>query len=153
MYALVDKAGNVLTYPYSVTDLVRARPDVCWPRAGVTDELAASFGVVKVEDAAPPTAAPDAEAVVEDLPALVDGKLTRRFRKRTLTAEEAAARRQDKAREVRDRRDERLTATDWTQLLDAPPATQAAHATYRQALRDVPQQAGFPFNVTWPAKP
>jgi hypothetical protein len=29
---------------------------------------------------------------------------------------------------------------------------QAAWATYRQALLDVPQQAGFPHNVTWPAK-
>jgi len=26
-------------------------------------------------------------------------------------------------------------------------------ATYRQALRDVPQQAGFPDDVTWPMKP
>lgn len=26
-------------------------------------------------------------------------------------------------------------------------------ATYRQALRDIPQQDGFPFNVVWPAKP
>ncbi len=25
--------------------------------------------------------------------------------------------------------------------------------TYRQALRDVPLQAGFPDNITWPVKP
>lgn len=25
--------------------------------------------------------------------------------------------------------------------------------TYRQALRDVPSQAGFPWNVSWPAQP
>jgi len=31
--------------------------------------------------------------------------------------------------------------------------TQAAWATYRQALLDVPQQEGFPNNVTWPTKP
>ena len=30
---------------------------------------------------------------------------------------------------------------------------QAAWATYRQALRDVPQQAGFPWEVQWPTKP
>jgi hypothetical protein len=35
--------------------------------------------------------------------------------------------------------------------LDA--GTQAAWATYRQALLDVPQQAGFPNTVTWPTKP
>ena len=26
-------------------------------------------------------------------------------------------------------------------------------ATYRQALRDIPQQDGFPFNVAWPNSP
>jgi len=31
--------------------------------------------------------------------------------------------------------------------------TQAAWAAYRQALLDVPVQAGFPHNVTWPTKP
>jgi hypothetical protein len=30
---------------------------------------------------------------------------------------------------------------------------QAAWTTYRQALRDVPQQEGFPFTITWPTKP
>jgi len=30
--------------------------------------------------------------------------------------------------------------------------TQAAWATYRQALLDVPQQAGFPNNITWPTE-
>jgi len=30
---------------------------------------------------------------------------------------------------------------------------QAAWATYRQDLRDVPQQAGFPTTVVWPTKP
>ena len=31
--------------------------------------------------------------------------------------------------------------------------TQAAWAAYRQALLDVPAQAGFPHNVTWPEVP
>lgn len=31
--------------------------------------------------------------------------------------------------------------------------TQSAWAAYRQALLDVPQQAGFPHDVTWPTKP
>ena len=57
-----------------------------------------------------------------------------------------------KAQEVRVQRDELLTASDWTQVVDAP-VDQAAWATYRQALRDLPQQAGFPENVTWPTKP
>lgn len=53
---------------------------------------------------------------------------------------------------VRAQRNALLTASDWTQVADAP-VDQAAWATYRQALRDIPAQAGFPDAVTWPEKP
>ena len=56
------------------------------------------------------------------------------------------------ASSVRIERDKLLTQSDWTQVADAP-VDQAAWATYRQALRDIPQQAGFPYSVTWPTKP
>lgn len=52
---------------------------------------------------------------------------------------------------VRFMRDERLAETDWWAVADRT-MTQA-EIDYRQALRDVPQQAGFPENVTWPTKP
>lgn len=53
---------------------------------------------------------------------------------------------------VRADRDGRLAASDWTQVADSP-VDKAAWATYRQALRDVPAQAGFPWNVQWPVQP
>ena len=53
---------------------------------------------------------------------------------------------------VRQERDALLSSRDWTQIADAP-VDQAAWAAYRQALRDVPAQSGFPDNVTWPDKP
>lgn len=53
---------------------------------------------------------------------------------------------------VRGERDQLLTASDWTQAPDAP-VDQAAWATYRQALRDIPQQQGFPSEIAWPAQP
>jgi len=55
-------------------------------------------------------------------------------------------------KEARDLRDELLAASDWTQVPDAP-VDQQAWADYRQALRDIPQQEGFPENVVWPEKP
>ena len=56
------------------------------------------------------------------------------------------------AAEVRAERNARLAATDWTQIADST-ADQPAWAAYRQALRDVPAQAGFPQSVTWPEQP
>ncbi|RQU02682.1 hypothetical protein DF165_01415 [Burkholderia cenocepacia] len=55
--------------------------------------------------------------------------------------------------QVRDKRDSLLRASDWTQASDAPPDTRERWAEYRSALRDVPQQAGFPLNVVWPQAP
>lgn len=56
------------------------------------------------------------------------------------------------ASEARAIRNRLLTASDWTQVADAP-VDQAAWAAYRQALRDVPSQPGFPATIDWPAAP
>ncbi len=48
-------------------------------------------------------------------------------------------------------RDELLKATDHYGLSDVTMSE--AMTTYRQALRDVPQQEGFPGTITWPTKP
>jgi hypothetical protein len=53
---------------------------------------------------------------------------------------------------VRDDRNKRLADCDWTQLPDAPVVA-ADWAAYRQALRDVTAQEGFPWDVTWPEAP
>lgn len=52
-------------------------------------------------------------------------------------------------------RDQLLQASDWTQIPNNPltAAQQSAWATYRQELRDIPQQPGYPLNITWPAEP
>lgn len=54
---------------------------------------------------------------------------------------------------IRQERNSLLAATDWTQAADVPQAVKDKYAMYRQALRDVPQQPGFPDNITWPTKP
>lgn len=55
------------------------------------------------------------------------------------------------ADEARALRDTLLAATDWTANTDITMSDEMR--AYRQALRDVPSQAGFPDNVTWPEKP
>jgi hypothetical protein len=58
----------------------------------------------------------------------------------------------NKMKDVRAERNALLVESDWTQVLDAP-VDQAAWATYRQALRDITAQEGFPHNINWPQKP
>lgn len=53
---------------------------------------------------------------------------------------------------LRAERNQLLTASDWTQISDST-ADKAAWATYRQALRDITTQAGFPWTVEWPVQP
>jgi len=57
-----------------------------------------------------------------------------------------------KAAEIRLERNAKLIATDWTQIADAT-VDKAAWATYRQALRNIPTQSGFPTTVVWPDAP
>ena len=53
--------------------------------------------------------------------------------------------------EVRADRDKRLADTDWRFRVDMTPSQE--WKDYCQALRDIPQQSGFPWTVTWPNKP
>ena len=63
-----------------------------------------------------------------------------------------AAKDTEQAKSVRATRGEKLKDSDWTQVADAP-VDQAAWATYRQALRDISSQEGFPWTITWPTQP
>lgn len=57
--------------------------------------------------------------------------------------------------EIRAQHDRLLTACDWTQGSDSPfdATAKAQWAIYRQALRNVPQQSGFPQTIMWPTPP
>ena len=59
---------------------------------------------------------------------------------------------EEQSKVVRDDRNKRLADCDWTQLPDSP-ADHEAWATYRQELRDVTSQEGFPWNIEWPLQP
>lgn len=58
----------------------------------------------------------------------------------------------EQAKSVREDRTKRLADCDWTQLADSK-VDKSAWATYRQALRDITKQTGFPWTVTWPTAP
>jgi len=56
---------------------------------------------------------------------------------------------------VKSTRDTLLYESDWTQIPNNPLTTekQQEWAVYRQQLRDITSQSGYPFNVVWPTQP
>lgn len=59
----------------------------------------------------------------------------------------------DAAEAARDYRNTMLNSCDNMMVPDRPNVDVPAWEAYRQALRDVPEQAGFPLQITWPEKP
>jgi Phage tail assembly chaperone protein len=81
-------------------------------------------------------------------PVFTDGETTAAEQEAAYIAQKDS----EHATSIRQERDAKLTSSDWTQVADAP-VNKETWATYRQALRDVPSQTGFPWEITWPDKP
>jgi len=81
-------------------------------------------------------------------PVFVDGETTAAEQETAYKAQKDA----EQAKSVRQTRDAKLAECDWTQVADAP-VDKTVWATYRQALRDITAQEGFPWTVTYPDKP
>ena len=82
----------------------------------------------------------------------INGQWFTKYSVSNMDDEAKAAMDTQQANSQRSYRNTLLADCDWTQLADAPVNTQA-WATYRQALRDVTAQTGFPWEIEWPAKP
>lgn len=120
-----------------------------------TDEWLAEdgyFGYISVD---PPSFDRKLERV-EEVPlrflSPVDGVVTQEWTIVSLTPEEVAAAESREWVTLRETRDDLLAKSDWTQVLDTP-VDKEVWATYRQALRDLPNNTEDPFNPVWPVKP
>ena len=127
----------------------------------LNDETIAEFGFARFEYSDPPQYDSEFQEAKEITPVLNGVVATQAWEiVEKYSAEEKAAyivKRDADALEakkasVRAYRNTLLSDCDWTQVADAPVDKQA-WATYRQALRDVTAQAGFPWDVEWPEDP
>ena len=82
----------------------------------------------------------------------VDGKWYTKYGVNNMDVDAITAKDEEQAKSVRASRTEKLKDSDWTQVADSP-VDQAAWATYRQALRDITAQEGFPWDLEWPEQP
>lgn len=151
MYALIINQV-VSTYPYSIGQLRKDNPNVSFPK-NPSDTLLASWNVFPVTSVDP--VYNEATQIATENGCVYNEELQRwetGWTVRDKTAEELAAEAEKAANNVRRERTRLLAECDWTQLADAP-VDKEAWATYRQALRDITAQEGFPSTVTWPTPP
>lgn len=143
--------GQADQYPYTVGDLRRDNPNTSFPKV-IPDGVLADFGVFPVGTELAPAYDPMTHRIEHsNMPVLKDGKWVLTKTVVALTAEQIADRDAAKASDVRKKRAHMLAETDWMALSDVTMSDEMA--AYRQALRDITAQAGFPHNVTWPVKP
>ena len=137
---------DLTTIPYDDKALLRDNRNVSFPSV-ISGEIRASYGMFPISLTPVPTYDITTETIVRGQPELVDGLWVRLCSIVPHTEQDRFSQEDS----VRAQRDELLANTDWTALVDGTLSTDMA--TYRQGLRDVPEQEGFPYAVTWPSKP
>lgn len=151
MYALIQN-GLVERFPYSLRNLRADNPNVSFP-ASIDEETLAAYGVVLVSVQETPPYDPSTHKVVQAAaPVLVDGTWQIVKTVAEKSQEEVGVEQEQAAFDAREERNNLLRESDWTQVPDAP-VDREAWALYRQALRDITTQEGFPSNVVFPTKP
>jgi len=151
--------GEVTT----VSQFKSSHPNTSFPKQ-ITADLLDSYNYDPVLKGAEATVTPPYGVSVRDGVEQINGQWFTRYVAGPLFTdnEEATAAEQETAYRarvdakvataVRNDRNNRLAACDWTQLSDSS-ANSSEWATYRQQLRDLPSTEGFPHSVTWPTEP
>jgi len=126
-------------------------PNTSFPDV-LTPEIINDFGYDPVLEGPRPTLIPPYQYAQRDGVEEINGQWFTKYVAAEPDADGKARMDEEQGKRVRQERNKRLQDCDWTQLPDAP-VDAVVWATYRQALRDVTSQQGFPWNVTWPVSP
>jgi hypothetical protein len=129
---------------YSIGQLRRDNPQVSFSKHP-SEATLAEYDVYPVNEIARPEYDARTHYLKQSEFYQVDGKWQVHYTPEQLPYEQVSDR-------IRAERGILLTQSDWTQVDDAP-VNKLAWAQYRQALRDIPQQDGFPYDVQWPETP
>jgi hypothetical protein len=129
---------------YSVAQLRKDNPQISFPKI-ISEATLAEFGLLPVTVLTRPEFDPKAFYLKASSFYQVDGKWQMHYiPERLPEAQVAEAMRED--------RDKLLAASDWVVAFayERGEAVSVEWVDYRQALRDVPLQEGFPFEIEWP---
>ena len=125
-------------------------PNTSFPKP-ITNDIITSYGFDEVSEGSHPSITPPYEYVESDGIKEVSGIWTQTYKAATYDSDTRTAIDTETADSSRSRRTTLLEETDWAGGSDLTMSDDMK--TYRQALRDVPTQAGFPHTITWPTKP
>ena len=117
----------------------------------LTPDVAESLGVDVVFEGAMPSVG-RYQFYYRDGVEQIGDKWHKKYTVRDLDDASKAQKDAEQAKSVREQRNHMLKDSDWTQVEDSP-VDKAAWAKYRQELRDLPMQNGFPWDINWPVKP
>lgn len=148
MHAKVEN-NKIIQFP--ILDIRQALPNVSLPEDLTKDALLPD-GYVYVHIGNIPEYNDTTQKIELLHPSFKENKWIQEYTVINLNTAELARRRDEFVAKVKQDRNRRLSESDWTQAPDVSVDKQA-WATYRQALRDVPSQSGYPFNVEWPTPP
>jgi hypothetical protein len=153
MYAKLNKDNtSIEKYPVSFTEIRYTHKNVSFPD-NPTDEDLASFNYCNVQNNEVPQYDIELQYVQEDTPIKNNGVWKKTYKLVNLDNLRKEGIVRAKEDSIKTIRNALLSETDWTQLSDVPAETASKFAQYRQALRDVTNQEGYPDNVVWPEKP
>jgi hypothetical protein len=143
--------NQVSIFPYNMDNLRRENPTVSFP-AIVPESTLVKYGVYLVSYQNNPTYNFKTQKVIaSDIPVLIDNKWTITRSVIDLTDEEIEENTIKQSEIVREQRNILLIETDYHALSDNTMSDEIT--VYRQALRDITSQTGFPYSVEWPIKP
>ena len=149
------KVINGVPKPYTILQLRRDNPNTSFSTK-ISTQLLAQYGVYKaVEEERPSYNERTQSIAMNNVAFNSNGVWVYGWTIVDKTAEEIAAYDTEQSMSIRSQRDELLASCDWMAIkaFEAGSTLSAEWATYRQALRDVTAQAGFPHDVTFPTKP
>lgn len=153
MYVQTEN-NQVVKYPFDIPELKKQYPTASFPvDIASNEQLLSEFGVYKVTPLQQPEYDKTTQKVISINPVYENGQWIQAWDIVDLEEEEKQYIHDNAAAEARAERNRLLIESDWTQGKDIPDSVSQVWAAYRQALRDITSQEGFPFDVTWPTQP
>ena len=146
MFAKI-KDNNVIEWPiYNIAQLF---PNTSFPEPIKDIDLPEGYVIVHSSN---PQSVNLNQKIVSGIPIFQNEKWVQGWNVVDMTTDEFNELKNIRAQDARVRRDNLLLESDWSQLPDVQ-VDKTLWSEYRQALRNITTQPGFPFNVEWPIAP